>query len=77
LVEIYAELYPENSLPDVCGAKAALFAAEIVAHIRAAIEPEEVVDLWNVVFPTDRDVYYDEQDGSLRYNDMRPAGRSS
>ena len=35
------------------------------------MEPEEIVDLWNVVFPTDRDVYYDEQDGTLRYDERR------
>ncbi len=71
LVEIYAELYPENSLPDVSGTRAGAVAKEIAAHIRERIEPEEIVDLWNVVFPTDRDVYYDEEDDTLRYNERR------
>ena len=71
LVEIYAELYPENFLPDVSGTRAGVLAKEIAAHIRERIEPEEIVDLWNVVFPTDRDVYYDEEDDTLRYNERR------
>jgi len=50
LVQIYTELHPANPLPDVTGAKAELLAKELAAHIRAGIEPEEVVDLWKV-FP--------------------------
>ena len=71
LVEIYAELYPEKLELDIASTNAALLAKEIAAHIREGIEPEEVVDLWNVVFPTDRDVYYDEEDDTLRYNERR------
>lgn len=67
LVEIYAELHPEHSPPT---ASAAL-ANEIAAHIRRGIEPEEIVDLWNVVFPLDRDVSYDEEEDALRFNDRR------
>lgn len=71
LVEFYGELFPENSLPDVSGAKAAILAKELAAHIRGGIEPEEVVDLWHVVFPVYRDVSYDEEDDTLRYNERR------
>ena len=71
LVEIYAELNPEKPRLDADSMNAAFLAKEIAAHIREGIEPEEVVDLWNVVFPTDRDVYYNEEDGTLRYNERR------
>jgi hypothetical protein len=71
LAEIYAELYPENPKPDPASTTPARLAKTIAAHIREGIEPEEVVDLWNVVFPTDRDVSYDEEDGTLRYNKRR------
>jgi len=67
LGEIYAELYPENALPAV----SASLAKEIAAHIRNGIEPEEIVDLWNVVFPTDRDVCYDEEEDALQFNERR------
>lgn len=71
LVQIYTELHPANPLPDVTGAKAEQLAKELAAHIRAGIEPEEVIDLWNVVFPTDRSVYWDEEDDALRHNERR------
>lgn len=67
LVEIYGELYPEKSPPNVAGPNA----ESLAKHIRGGIEPEEIVDLWNVVFPTDRGVWYNEQDGTLRYEERR------
>jgi hypothetical protein len=77
LAEIHAELFPAKHLPDLSGANAATVAPELARSIRAGIEPEEVVDLWNVVFPADRDVYYDEEDGALRHNEseIRYAGQ--
>jgi hypothetical protein len=71
LAQIYTELHPENPLPDVTGTKAQQLAKDLAAHIRAGIEPEEVVDLWNVVFPADRNVCYDEEDDVLRHNERR------
>lgn len=72
LVEIYAELFPGRGLPNVAGAKAKALAVELARHIRSGIEPEEVVDLWNVVFPADRNVYYDEEHEVVRYNEEVP-----
>jgi hypothetical protein len=57
LPEIYSELFPEESPP------ASLVASDIARHIRSGIEPEEIVDLWNVVFPEDHNVWYNEEDG--------------
>jgi hypothetical protein len=71
LVQIYTELHPANPLPDVTGQKAEHLAEELAAHIRAGIEPEEIVDLWNVVFPAGRIVYYDEEDDVLRQRESR------
>ena len=72
LLEIYAELFPGRPLPNVAGAKAKALAVELARHIRSGIEPEEVVDLWNVVFPADRNVYYDEEHEVVRYNEEEP-----
>jgi len=71
LLQIYTELHPAHPLPDVTGTKAEHLAKELAAYIRAGIEPEEVVDLWNVVFPADRYVYYDEEDDVLRQRESR------
>jgi hypothetical protein len=72
IVEIYGELFPGKGLPDVSGAKTKALAVELARHIRSGIEPEELVDLWNVVFPADRNVYYDEEHDVVRYNEEVP-----
>jgi len=68
LVEMFAELYPEKPVPDISETKAAGFAQNLAQYVRTGIAPEEVVDLWNVVFSAGRNVYYNEEDGTLRPN---------
>jgi hypothetical protein len=63
LGEVYAELVPETPSsppPSACA---------IARRIRNGLEPEEVVDLWNVVFPEDRNVRYEEETNSIRFNE--------
>ena len=76
VVAYFAELYPASPIPDVDGATQAEKLAEKMAqHLRSGIEPEVVVDLWNVVYPTRRCVSYDDEDLTmqLRNRDMRLA----
>jgi hypothetical protein len=63
LGEYYSELFPEKpkSPPPP--------AVEIARHIRGGLEAEEIVDLWNVVFPEDRNVWYDEESQAIHYNE--------
>ncbi|MBW3540678.1 MAG: hypothetical protein KY476_10435 [Planctomycetes bacterium] len=63
LAEIYAELFPEKP------AAATPSAADLAHYIRSGLDAEEVVDLWNVVFPADRNVWYDEGDDTIHYNE--------
>ncbi len=63
LAEFYAELFPEKP------PAAPPSAADLARHIRGGLEPEEIVDLWNVVFPADRNVWYNEEDDMIYYNE--------
>jgi hypothetical protein len=63
LTEIYAELFPEDP------AVAAPSAVDLARHIRSGLIAEELVDLWNVVFPADRNVWYDEEVDKIHYNE--------
>lgn len=63
LTEIYAELFPEKPLTTT------LSAADLAPHIRGGLVAEELVDLWHVVFPADRNVWYDEEDEKIHYNE--------
>jgi hypothetical protein len=63
LPEIYAELFPERApaAPPV--------ASEIARQVRGGLEAEEIVDLWNVVFPEDRNVWYDDETKAIHFNE--------
>jgi hypothetical protein len=63
LVEFYDELFPETPSPTHP------VASELAEHVRSELEPEEIVDLWNVVFPDDHDVWYNEETKEIRYNE--------
>jgi hypothetical protein len=69
LAEIYTELFPDRKAPDTTGPARSPLVRQIVDHIRRGIETEEIVDLWNVIYPEDRNVWFDEEDMVLRYNE--------
>lgn len=69
LVEVHAELFPARPLPNVTSAAIEHLGRTLAQHVREGLEPEEMVDLWNVVFPTNRNVYFDDEDQTLRYNE--------
>jgi hypothetical protein len=52
-----------SDLPEIY---AELFPAR---HIRGGLAAEEMVDLWNVVFPEDRNVWYDEETRAIHFNE--------
>jgi hypothetical protein len=63
LTQIYAELFPETPSPR------APLASEIASHIREGLAGEEIVDLWSVVFPDDRNVWYNEETDAIHFNE--------
>ena len=69
LVDIYTELFPEKSPPK--GSPKTLV-GEVASYIRTKIEPDEMVDLWNVTFPKTWDVYYDDEDELIVYSLEQP-----
>ncbi|MEX0793718.1 MAG: hypothetical protein WD045_11310 [Pirellulaceae bacterium] len=63
LTEIYAELFPEKV------ATTNPSATDLARYVQSGLEAEELVDLWNVVFPEDRNVWYDEEEAKIHYNE--------
>jgi len=61
LGEVREELFPEKT--------STLPAAELVNYIRTSLLPEEIVDLWNVVFPDDHQVWFDDEENTIHYNE--------
>ena len=70
LVEIYNELFPEKpTTEDKANEHPSGLVERIVAHIASGLEVEEILDLWNVVFPTQRRVWFDEDEGLIHYQE--------
>lgn len=69
LVEVHNELFPDAPQSTASGIDRNKLLAGITGYIRGGLEIEEIVDLWNVVFPKDRNVWYDEETGSIHFNE--------
>jgi hypothetical protein len=78
LVEIHNELFPEKpATEDEANEDPALLVVKIVAHIENGLEVQEILDLWNVIFPKHRRVWFDEDDGMIHYDEkIEPVGQA-
>jgi hypothetical protein len=64
LLEIHSDFFPDLTAPD------SALASEIAGRIRSGIEPEEMVDLWNIVLPGARHVWFNEATDEIHYNEQ-------
>ena len=70
LAEIHNELFPEKpTTEDKAKMHRSALVEKIVAHIDSGLEVEEILDLWNVIFPKHRRVWFDEEDGTIHYDE--------
>jgi hypothetical protein len=70
LLEVYNEVFPddpytaeeveEDSWPLV---------EQLVDHINGGLEIDEVMDLWGLIFPRHRNVWYDDAEERIHYNE--------
>lgn len=78
LAEIYNELFPEEPTTEGEARKApGTLVQRVVDHINNGLEVEEILDLWNVIFPEHHDVWFDEEGDTFHYGEGRqPATRA-
>ena len=78
LVEIHNELFPEEPTTEaVANEDRSALVEKIIAHIDSGLEVEEILDLWNVIFPKHRRVWFDEDDGMIHYDEkIEPVGQA-
>jgi hypothetical protein len=68
LTEVYNELFPaQPTTEDRARQDRNRLLERINEHIGRVLQPEEIVALWNVIFPRDRHVSYDEESNTLHY----------
>jgi hypothetical protein len=78
LAEIHNELIPEEpTTEDQAKADSSALVKKIVAHIDSGLKVQEILDLWNVIFPKHRSDWFDEDEGLLHYDEkVEPVGQS-
>lgn len=70
LLEFYNELFPASSKSEVSPEDGgAGDRGKILQQIQRGLEVEEILDLWNVAFPQDRKVYYDEEADAIHFDE--------
>ena len=70
LVEIHNEVFPEEPITgDQINEDPSVLSEKIVAHIDSGLEVEEILDLWNVVFPSHREVWFEEDKALVHYEE--------
>lgn len=70
LVEIYNELFPQHPSTEEEAAKdSRALVNVIVEHIDDGLEIQEILDLWNVIYPRHRSVWFDEEENRVHYDE--------
>jgi hypothetical protein len=74
LLEVYNEVFPDHPYTDEkAHDDPSPLIAQLVARIRSGLEIEEVLDLWGLIFPRHRNVWYDEEEERIHYNEEAEA----
>jgi hypothetical protein len=61
LLEVYNELFPAKPIHDGSVMDRGAILDQILDHVHHGIDPEEIVDLWNVVFPGEQSLEFDSE----------------
>ena len=69
LVEVYNEVFPHDPVTMDGDIENAGLLAAVMSRVQEGLEVEEVIDLWNVVFPKHKNVWYDDEATNIRYNE--------
>jgi len=74
LLQVHNELFPngpvnENEVHD----DVAPATESIVSYINSDLAVEDLLDLWNLIYPKHRHVWYDEQAEKFHYNEETSA----
>jgi hypothetical protein len=74
LVEIHNELFPEEpTTEEMARVDPSPIVKRIVLHISQGLEVQEILDLWNVIFPQHRRVWFDEDEDMIHYHEKNEA----
>src|SRR5262249_52526612 len=74
LREVYNEVFPDDPYTEEEAPEDVRpLVEQIVGHVNSGLEIDEVIDLWGLVFPRHRNVWYDDEEERLHYNEEAEA----
>src|SRR5262249_48755309 len=74
LLEVYNEVFPEDPYTlEEAEEDSDPLVEQLVDHINGGLEIDEVMDLWGLIFPKHRNVWYDDEEERIHYNEEREA----
>jgi hypothetical protein len=77
LLEVHNELFPDDPYTEEEVYDDTTPAIEqLVDYLHGGREAEEIIDLWNLIFPKHRNVWYDEEEQRIHYNEESEPSRT-
>jgi len=74
VVEVYNDVFPETPSTEYeANANVEHLIEQIVAYITGERGQEDIVYLWGLIFPRHRNIWYNEEDDRLYYNEETEA----
>ena len=74
LLEVYNEVFPDDPYPEEeAHEDMRPLIEQLVDHVNSGLEIDEVIDLWGLIFPRHRNVWYDDEEERLHYNEEAEA----
>ena len=74
LLEVYNEVFPDRPrTEDEAHQDSSPLIEQLVEHINSGQEIDEILDLWGLIFTKHRNVWYDEEEERIHYNEETEA----
>ncbi len=74
LLEVYNEVFPEDPYTEEeAHEDVTPLIEQLVDHVNSGLEIDEVMDLWGLIFPKHRNVWYDDEEERIHYNEETEA----
>jgi hypothetical protein len=68
LRETHNELFPEKPIsPVTSSSQAASIRQKVLDYLASEVTVEEILDLWSIIRPEARNVYFDDESGTIHY----------
>jgi len=74
VLEVYNEVFPDDPhTEEAAHGDVTPMIERLVDHVNRGLEIAEVIDLWGLIFPRHRNVWYDEEEERIHYNEEAEA----